>query len=132
MSTTFNKRLLIVWLILTSMTLAYVWIDHTADQNGTLRASTVVTVSAIVIALIKVRIIFREFMEVRHAPAAAVSPHRCVGSSHSRVPVGQLFRRLVHRRLIPGEQTQSCPDTPGEGQFCVCSRGEGARLGHSR
>ena len=27
-----------------------------------------VTVSAIVIALIKVRIIFREFMEVRHAP----------------------------------------------------------------
>ena len=69
MSTTFNKRLLIVWVILTSMTLVYVWMDHSADQNGTLRASTVVTVSAIVIALIKVRIIFREFMEVRHAPA---------------------------------------------------------------
>ena len=69
MSTTFNKRLLIVWLILTSLTLAYVWIDHAVDQNGTLRASTVVTVSAIVIALIKVWIIFREFMEVRHAPA---------------------------------------------------------------
>jgi hypothetical protein len=68
-STKFNKRLLVVWLILTSMTLAYVWMDHTADHNGTLRASTVVTVSAIVIALIKVRIIFREFMEVRHAPA---------------------------------------------------------------
>jgi len=68
-STTFNRRLLIVWLILTSMTLAYVWMDHTVDQNGTLRASTVVTVSAIVIALIKVRIIFREFMEVRQAPA---------------------------------------------------------------
>jgi hypothetical protein len=34
-----------------------------------LRPSTVVTVSAIAIALIKVRIIFREFMEVRHAPA---------------------------------------------------------------
>jgi hypothetical protein len=69
MSTTFNKRLLIVWLILTSMTLVYVWMDNTVDQNGTLRASTVVTVSAILIALIKVRIIFREFMEVRHAPA---------------------------------------------------------------
>ena len=69
MSTKFNKRLLVVWLILTSMTLAYVWMDHTADHNGTLRASTVVTVSAIAIALIKVRIIFREFMEVRHAPA---------------------------------------------------------------
>ena len=69
MSTTFNKRLLAVWAILTSMTLVYVWLDHSVDQNGTLRASTVVTVSAIVIALIKVRIIFREFMEVRHAPA---------------------------------------------------------------
>jgi Prokaryotic Cytochrome C oxidase subunit IV len=65
---TSSKRLLIVWLILTSMTLVYVWLDHTADQNGMLKASTVVTVSAIVIALIKVRIIFREFMEVRHAP----------------------------------------------------------------
>jgi Prokaryotic Cytochrome C oxidase subunit IV len=69
MSTTFNKRLLIVWLILTAMTLVYVLMDEAVDQNGTLRASTVVTVSAIVIALIKVRIIFREFMEVRHAPA---------------------------------------------------------------
>jgi hypothetical protein len=68
-TTTFNKRLLIVWAILTSMTLAYVWLDGAADQDGALRASTVVTVSAIVIALIKVRIIFREFMEVRHAPA---------------------------------------------------------------
>ncbi len=68
MSTTFNKRLLIVWAILTSMTLVYVWLDEAVDSNGTLNASTVVTVSAIVIALIKVRIIFREFMEVRHAP----------------------------------------------------------------
>lgn len=69
MCTAFNKRLLIVWAILTSMTLVYVWLDSSVDQNGTLKASTVVTVSAIVIALIKVRIIFREFMEVRHAPA---------------------------------------------------------------
>ena len=69
MSTTFNKRLLIVWAILSSMTLVYVWLDHSVDENGTLKASTVVTVSAIVIALIKMRIIFREFMEVRHAPA---------------------------------------------------------------
>ena len=33
------------------------------------QANAAVTASAIVIALIKVRIIFREFMEVRHAPA---------------------------------------------------------------
>jgi hypothetical protein len=68
-SAAFNKRLLIVWVILTSLTLIYVVIDHSVDGDGALRASTVVTVSAIVIALVKVRIIFREFMEVRHAPA---------------------------------------------------------------
>ncbi|WP_110916876.1 cytochrome C oxidase subunit IV family protein [Mycolicibacterium peregrinum] len=69
MRTKVNTRLLIVWVILTGLTLIYVWLDEAVDQNGMLKASTVVTVSAIVIALIKVRIIFREFMEVRHAPA---------------------------------------------------------------
>lgn len=68
MRTKVNTRLLIVWAMLTAMTLVYVWLDEAVDQNGTLKASTVVTVSAIMIALIKVRIIFREFMEVRHAP----------------------------------------------------------------
>jgi hypothetical protein len=68
MSGTFNKRLAIVWLVLTAMTMAYIWLDHSADDDGVLQASTVVTVGAIVIALIKVRIIFREFMEVRQAP----------------------------------------------------------------
>ena len=68
MSNTFNRRLLLVWAILTLLTLAYVWMDEAVDQNQTRTASTVVTVSAIAIALIKVRIIFREFMEVRHAP----------------------------------------------------------------
>jgi hypothetical protein len=70
MSGTFNKRLAIVWLVLTAMTLAYIWLDQSADDDGVYKASTVVTVSAIVIALVKVRIIFREFMEVRHAPAS--------------------------------------------------------------
>jgi len=68
-TTTFNKRLMIVWLVLSSMTFVYIWLDDSADDDGLLRASTVVTVSAIIIALVKVRIIFREFMEVRHAPA---------------------------------------------------------------
>jgi hypothetical protein len=71
--------------------------DHTVDQNGNLRASTVVTVSAIVIALIKVRIIFREFMEVRPCPGIAVPTHRCLGCAYRRVPVGQLLRG--HRNL---------------------------------
>lgn len=63
----FNKRLLVVWLILSALTLAYLWIDHSA--GGLLKSSALVTSSVIVIALIKVRIIFREFMEVRNAPA---------------------------------------------------------------
>lgn len=62
----FNKRLLFVWLVLAALTLGYLWIDHTAD--GSLKTSAIVTSSVIVIALIKVRIIFREFMEVRQAP----------------------------------------------------------------
>ena len=67
MKTKFNKRLLLVWVVLACFTLAYLWIDRTFD--GSLRPSAVVTSSVIVIALIKVRIIFREFMAVRQAPA---------------------------------------------------------------
>lgn len=58
-------RQFVVWAVLCSLTLGYLWLDHSAGRT----ASTVVTVAAIVIALVKVRIIFREFMEVRHAPA---------------------------------------------------------------
>jgi hypothetical protein len=62
----FNKRLLVVWLILASFTLSYVWVDHAL--TGSPRPSAVVTSSVIAIALVKVRIIFREFMEVHQAP----------------------------------------------------------------
>jgi len=65
---TFNKRLLIVWLVLCLLTLIYAWMDTSVDDAGILKPSAVVTASAIGIAVIKVRIIFREFMEVRHAP----------------------------------------------------------------
>ena len=64
-----KKRLLVVWLVLSSITLVYLWMDHSVDRGGVLKPSAVITSSVIVIALIKVRIIFREFMEVRHAPA---------------------------------------------------------------
>lgn len=60
----FSKRLLVVWLTLASLTLAYLWIDH---SHRSPRPSVAATVTAIAIALIKVRIIFREFMEVRGA-----------------------------------------------------------------
>ena len=68
MKVSLNGRLFIVWLILVSITLLYLWIDHSVDRSGALVASTAVTVAAIVLALVKVRIIMREFMEVRNAP----------------------------------------------------------------
>jgi hypothetical protein len=64
-----RSRMLIAWLVVSTITLVYLALDHTADRGGVVRPSAVVTVGAIVIALAKVRIIFREFMEVRHAPA---------------------------------------------------------------
>ena len=64
-----------MWLILVAISLGYLWIDHVATHQGVPIASTVVTVFAICFALIKVRIIIREFMEVRSAPGCfAVSP----------------------------------------------------------
>lgn len=68
MENTFNKRLFVVWSILVAISLAYLWVDHEATHQGLPSASTVVTVVAICFALVKVRIIMREFMEVRHAP----------------------------------------------------------------
>ncbi len=68
MESGFNKRLLGAWLILVAISLAYLWIDHAATHQGVPSASTVVTVGAICFALIKVRIIMREFMEARTAP----------------------------------------------------------------
>jgi hypothetical protein len=61
--------MLVAWLVVSLVTLAYLGLDHTADRGGVLRPSVAVTFGAIAIALVKVRIILREFMEVRHAPA---------------------------------------------------------------
>ncbi len=68
MSTWPKRRALIVWLILSAITLAYLALDRAADSRGTYRASSVVTTVAILLALVKVRYIFREFMQVRNAP----------------------------------------------------------------
>ena len=67
MSIGFEKRLLVVWLALSAITMVSVWIGSLAGQDA-LRPNAVATSSAIVIALVKARVIFREFMEVRHAP----------------------------------------------------------------
>lgn len=60
----FEKRLIVVWLALCAITLAQLGVGA-VDRQAELAP---IAASAIGIALIKVRIIFREFMEVRHAP----------------------------------------------------------------
>lgn len=67
-STSNRRRLFVAWLLLVAVTVVYLGIDHSADDGGTPAASTAVTVSAVLLALVKVRIILRELMDVRHAP----------------------------------------------------------------
>ena len=68
MTRRFERRLLLVWLALSAITLAQLALGSLGRRDA-LTPNAAVTSSAIVIALIKVRVIIREFMEVRHAPA---------------------------------------------------------------
>jgi hypothetical protein len=63
-----KRRSLVVLLILVAITLGYLALDKPADAHGAYRASWVVTTVAILLALVKARLIFREFMQVRNAP----------------------------------------------------------------
>ena len=67
MNRRFETRLSFVWLALSAITLAQLALGSLGGGDS-LTPNTVVTSSAVVIALIKVRVIIREFMEVRHAP----------------------------------------------------------------
>ena len=67
MNRRFQKRLLFVWLALSAITLAQLMLGSLGERDS-LTPNAWVTSMAIVIALIKVRVIIREFMEVRHAP----------------------------------------------------------------
>jgi len=60
-------RLIAVWLALCAITLAQLALGS-VDHRAALEPNAAIAASVIAIALIKVRIIFREFMEVRHAP----------------------------------------------------------------
>jgi len=66
-NTGFEKRLIVVWLVLSAITIAQLGVGS-LDGQAALRPNAAITSSAIVLALVKVRIIIREFMEVRHAP----------------------------------------------------------------
>jgi hypothetical protein len=63
----FEKRLIVVLLVLSAITITQLGVGSLAGQDAP-RPNAAITSGAIVIALIKVRIIIREFMEVRHAP----------------------------------------------------------------
>jgi hypothetical protein len=63
-----KRRLDLAWLVVVAITVVYLLIDHTAEEGGVATASTAVTVAAIALALVKYRIVLREFMDVRHAP----------------------------------------------------------------
>ena len=62
-----EKRLIFVWLALSAITLAQLAVGSLGERDS-LTPNAALTLIAIVIALIKVRVIIREFMEVRHAP----------------------------------------------------------------
>ncbi len=62
-----NRRLTFVWLALSVITLTQLALGSLSDQSAR-TPNALVTASVIVIALIKVRVIIREFMDVRHAP----------------------------------------------------------------
>ena len=67
MNVGFEKRLLVVWLVLSAITLVSRWMGL-LDDPAAPTPNAVIATGVIVIALVKTRIIFREFMEVRHAP----------------------------------------------------------------
>jgi hypothetical protein len=68
MSTAFDRRLLTVWLALSAITGLSWWIGSRHGHDA-LSLNAAITFSVISIAVVKVRIIMREFMEVRQAPS---------------------------------------------------------------
>ena len=111
METSSKKRLNVAWLVVVAITVIYLWIDHTAEEDGVPTASTAVTVSAIVLALVKYRIVLREFMDVRNAPPRAPPTHRPPRGRHRRVAARQLPRR-TGSRLSPRRSRSSADRNP--------------------
>ncbi|WP_036437162.1 cytochrome C oxidase subunit IV family protein [Mycobacterium sp. URHB0044] len=63
-----KNRLTVVWLALAGLTCAS-WALAPGREHGSVVASVPITVAVLAMALIKSRLIIREFMEVRTAPA---------------------------------------------------------------
>ncbi|MGB1561913.1 MAG: cytochrome C oxidase subunit IV family protein [Sinimarinibacterium flocculans] len=69
MSASTDARLRLVFALLTGVTLLSWWLG-TRDGGEAFSPSVAITVSVLLIAALKVRVIVWEFMELRHAPAA--------------------------------------------------------------
>ena len=63
-----ERQLSVAWLVVVAITLIYLVIDLSVDDHGVLRASAAASLAAIGLALVKFRIIMREFMDVRYGP----------------------------------------------------------------
>lgn len=63
-----ERRLTVALVVVVAATLIYLVIDDATDDHGVTHANTVASLAAIGLALVKLRIIVREFMDVRHAP----------------------------------------------------------------
>ncbi len=71
MSSAAERRLASVWLLLAAITVVQLGLDS-IDGQGPLQPNGWITSAIIVIALLKVRLILLEFMELRQAPARLV------------------------------------------------------------
>ena len=67
MSSTSARRLTLAWLALSAIAIAQLGVVSLEGRRAP-TPDVAITSMAIGIALVKVRIIFREFMEVRHSP----------------------------------------------------------------
>jgi hypothetical protein len=63
-----HDRLTYVWVMLSAITILSWWLGRTAHAGGHVVANTPVTIGVLAIALVKARLIMRQFMEVRTAP----------------------------------------------------------------
>jgi len=67
MSLNYNRRMTLVWLILSAVTLLAWWIGGHRTSGG-VHPAPAIAVGAIAITVVKVRLIITEFMDLRHAP----------------------------------------------------------------
>ncbi len=65
------RRLFVVWLALSSISVLQLWLSSYQSLDA-LEPNGVITFGVIAMALIKVRFIIQEFMEVRHAPVLLI------------------------------------------------------------